>query len=62
MVSVTAGFGTRQMDPKGVKACLAKEEGVLPTTKEYRMDFLYDGRGYKPTPSTVESLRIFEAR
>jgi hypothetical protein len=62
LVSVTARFGKRQMNPEAVTACLAKEDGILPITKNYRMDFLFNGRAYQPTPPTVETLRIFEAR
>ncbi len=62
LVSVTAGFGERQMNPEAVKACLAHENGILPTTKNYRMDFLFNGHAYRPTRSTVKTLRIFEAR
>jgi hypothetical protein len=62
LVSVTAGFGKKQMNPEAVKACLANEEGIFPGTRNYRVDFFFNGHGYKPTPSTVKALRIFEAR
>lgn len=62
MVSVTASFGKKKMTLAEVEACLAEQRDVLPSTKTYRMDFLYDGRRFKPAPSSVEAVRIFEAR
>jgi hypothetical protein len=34
---------------------------IVPPTKRYRMDFLYHDHGYKPAPSSVDTVRIFKA-
>jgi hypothetical protein len=62
VVSVTASFGKRQMKPEDVEACLAKGDGILPITKSYRMDFLFDGHDYKPAPSSADTVRLFRER
>ena len=46
LISVTASFGKKQMTAEDVKACMATQEGVLPSTKSYRMDFSYNGHDY----------------
>jgi hypothetical protein len=61
-VSVLAGYGKKQMTPEDVKACRGGQDGVLPSVKNYRMDFLYDGHGYKPTPASAAAVQIFSSR
>lgn len=61
-ISVTASFGRQPMTREDVQACLAGKEEVLPATRSYRMDFLYDGQGYKPAPSSAETVRMFKSR
>lgn len=45
-----------------VDTCLAKHKAVLPSIKSYRLDFFYDGHGYRPTLSSAAAVRIFESR
>jgi hypothetical protein len=61
-ISVVASFGKKQMTPEDVKACMDKQEGVLPSMKSYQMDFLYDGRDYRPTPSSADTVQVFWSR
>ena len=61
-VSVFARFGKKQMNREEVRACMAGDKAGLPKTKSYRMDFLYDGHGYKPSPASVDAVHVFEAR
>ena len=56
VVSVTAQTGTRKMTPAEVRACLDEYNPSIPhrgldfspPTKRYRVDFFFDGQGYKP--------------
>jgi hypothetical protein len=38
------------------------QEAFLPPTKSYRMDFVFDGHFYVPTPSTADAMRLFERK
>jgi hypothetical protein len=62
VVTVAARFGKKELTPEDVLACLAQQPGVLPRTRSYRMDFLFNGHGYKTAPWSAEAVRIFEAR
>lgn len=61
-ISVVASYGKKQMTLEEIKACMDKQEGVLPTLKSYRMDFLYDGGDYEPTPSSADTVQMFRSR
>jgi hypothetical protein len=61
-ISVTASLGRKEMDWADIDACSAGNDEVLPAMTAYRMDFRYDGRFYKPTPSSIGTIRIFDAR
>jgi hypothetical protein len=61
-VLVLASFGKKRMTPEDVKACRDGQDSVLPSVKSYRMDFLYDGHGFEPTPSSAAAVQIFNSR
>jgi hypothetical protein len=51
-ISVTAQIGTREMKPEDVRACMDKRNpanpiNFFPPAKSYRVDFVFDGHGYK---------------
>lgn len=62
LISVTARFGKKQMTAEDVKACMAKQEDVLPSTKSYRMDFSYSGHDFEPAPSSAAAVGMFRGR
>ena len=59
-ITVTATFGKKSTTPEVVKACMGKQDAALPVTKSYGIDFLFDGRNYKPSLSSIDAARIFE--
>jgi hypothetical protein len=69
-MSVTAAVGMRPMTPEDVQACFDERNpkkphrglSFLPPTKSYRIDFLFDGHDYKPTPASAAAARAFSAR
>jgi hypothetical protein len=59
-ISVTASFGRRKTTNEERKAC--KDEGklmVLPSTRIYHLDFVFDGHTYNASASSVAASRIF---
>jgi hypothetical protein len=52
-VSVTASFGLQPIKPEDVKVCQSNPGAFLPPTKAYRMEFLFDGSSYQPSPATA---------
>lgn len=59
VVAVTASFGERTPTPADVKACMANKGKVLPAMKSHRIEFVFNGHDYAPTPSNASSARIF---
>lgn len=62
LVSVTASFGTKRMTAEEVQSCMVNRGAFFPRMKTYRMEFVYDGRGFKPTPGSIETVRIFKGK
>ena len=60
VIAVTARFGKKQMTREDVTACLALQGNIFPSTKAYRMEFFFDGHTFKPSPSSLKSVQIFE--
>jgi hypothetical protein len=66
-LSVTARFGKRTMKPEDVKACMDEKNRkgpsspsrVLPGTRRYHIDFIFDGHNCKVAPASVATARIF---
>ncbi len=53
-VSVTASFGRRaSVDPQDCSPS---------RVKSYHLDFVFDGRDYKPTPASAETARLFASQ
>ena len=55
-MSVTFSLGQRQMTPEATDACTAqppRRSSFIPPMHRYRMDYVFDGQNYKPTPSSA---------
>jgi hypothetical protein len=68
-ILVTASFGRRHLTSDQATACIAAQRpggfGALsfaPATKRYKMQFLFDGHNYKPSPDSRLAARIFAAQ
>jgi len=63
-MSVVVRIGRRPMKPEDVKACIeSKQENkwrFFPATREYRIDFNFDGHTYKVAPASAAAARVFE--
>jgi hypothetical protein len=58
-LSIFARHGTRPMTKTDVEACMQGTIDFEPPTKRYRIDFVFDGRTYKPTPASARAMRVF---
>jgi hypothetical protein len=65
-MSVTLRFAKSSTTAQEAQACLDQQNlnkphrGVLQElpTRSYEVDFFFDGRGYRPTPSSAATLRV----
>ena len=55
-ITVTASYGKKSRTPAEIRAC---EPADLPATTAYRIEFVFDGAGYRPTPSTAAAAKVF---
>jgi hypothetical protein len=62
LVTITATYGKRAMTPEDVKACLANRDSILPSTRSYHLQFVFNGYDYSPVPSSANTVRLFEDR
>ena len=64
-ISVTASYGESVLTAAAAKACaLSRDRSaaiVVPVTS-YRLDFVFDGRDYKPTAASAKVASIFAAQ
>lgn len=61
-ISVTASFGQRSIDPGMVETCFSSPGAFLPPVKSYRLDFVFDGHTFQPTPASAETARMFTSQ
>jgi len=58
-ISVTAYRGTANVTLAQGDACLNGHPFPLPATKTYRLEFEWDGHGYKPTAASEATAKLF---
>ena len=62
LVRVAAASGEKKMSPTDIQACFHTRDSKglyrIPT-KTYYLEFIFDGRDYKPSPSSASAARIF---
>lgn len=58
-ISVTASFGTRMVNRADIDACIHKRRRLAVATRSYRMNFFFEGHGFRASPSSVAAVRIF---
>lgn len=56
---VSASFGKQTATAASLGACMSKKAGSLPETRNYRMQFIFNGDDYRPAPSSISKARIF---
>jgi hypothetical protein len=61
-MSVVFSQGARPTTPADAEACKASRPKLLPPMHRYRMDFLFDGHNYKPTPSSAALAKRLDLR
>lgn len=62
-LSITATLGRKLFSVSERKACTFPPANYVPSTipaKTYRLDYVFDGRGFRPTPATRQDLRSFD--
>ena len=60
VISVTASLGEKQRSHEDIEACKRDPDSMaLPPSKTYRMEFVFNGHGYEPTPSSAAIVRLF---
>ena len=60
VTSVTASLGEKQRSHEDIEACKRDPDSMaLPPSKTYRMEFVFNGHGYEPTPSSAAIVRLF---
>ncbi len=62
LIVVEASYGRKNMTPVETSACLKGEKSVLPKTTPHRLEFVFDGRATKASPSSAKALRLFKDR
>ena len=65
-MAVEFSLGKRAMTPDAVKACYAAEHphgtAFTPTMHRYRMEFIFDGRKFVPTPPSATLAKRLDLR
>jgi len=62
VVSITASFGTKRMSHEDIEVCVREPNSFLPPTRSYRMEFVFNGHGYEPAPSSAAVVEMFEGQ
>jgi hypothetical protein len=70
VISVTAAFGKRLIPFQEAQACIDEHNpnkahlgmSLAPSTRSYRVEFFFDGRNYRPSPSSAKTVQMFAGR
>lgn len=60
VIQALVAWGTRQMTQADDAVCLNSglPADSLPKTREYRIDFIYDGKTYMPSPAMARAAMV----